>query len=970
MLASNNPSPRFFRVAIILAIILITTQLVFILAATNNLFWKTILNDALSTLAAGLATLGLFYAAQRSAMLGHRTRAGWRFLAYAFLAYTLGNLSQLVMDQSLPMPPTPSIADLFYLLTYALLIGGIVLLTERSHTPGKQLELALDTSVIMLATGLLYWVFVLAPIMASHQDADWGISFIALVYPVLDLALIFVLLRLAFGKLSLDFQVPLFFLLATGACQIATDIAVSIEIITGNYQSGSPLDTGYLIVCIMVGLASAAQVTLTNRKQKPPTRAKPLAPDQSVWTLFVPYIWVIAAYSLVIWNTAHPLPITPPLLAMFVISLVILTLARQAITLLDNRRLYTAMQTEIVEREHAKHALRQANAELEVRVATRTTELQTELAERQRAQDRQRILYNVLHAISGQLQTNALAHAAAQAIVYVTHYPHVCLALPDESGARWIIQGASGKLAAEQGTAYPIHQGIIGRAFHTGQMQWVRDTAAEPNYICAISTPAMRSEIVAPIRHGEYLLGALNIESERVDAFDDHDALMIQSLADVIALALENARLYRAAEREIAERTRIEETLRDSEEKYRQLFEVESDAILLIDNTSGEILDANASAVALYGYSRAELQTMRNLDLSAQPDATRQAMDEKHTRIPIRYHRKKDGTIIPVEITASHLSWQSRHVHIAAIRDITERQRAQEKLRVSEAQWRALVADAPAIITTLDRAGIILSINRSISSKPIEQIIGTSIYEYLSPTEQTRTREVIELIFRFGQPTHYESAMIGANRKTIWLSNHAAPLKLGNQVNTVIFLSIDITERKQMEEQLRHLSTHDALTQLYNRAFFEEELNRLRDSRQFPVTLVVADVDDMKTTNDTQGHVAGDQLLRRAAAILSATFRAEDVIARIGGDEFAILMPETDALAATEALTRCREALARQNATTASATGLRLSLGAATAASGTELDYAFTQADAQMYRDKATHKAGDDHHTDPRSTTG
>ncbi|MCL4499592.1 MAG: PAS domain S-box protein, partial [Chloroflexi bacterium] len=160
-----------------------------------------------------------------------------------------------------------------------------------------------------------------------------------------------------------------------------------------------------------------------------------------------------------------------------------------------------------------------------------------DITERKRAALRQEILYQVLRAVSSQLDLNLVAQSAVETLVRLTDYPHVCLALPDEKGIHWVVCGAAGRLAAELGATYPIHSGVIGRAFKTEQMQWVRDVLDDPSYVRDVSAadaPALRSEIVALMRHGDHLLGALNVESERVDAFDDDDAAMIRSLADMI----------------------------------------------------------------------------------------------------------------------------------------------------------------------------------------------------------------------------------------------------------------------------------------------------------------------------------------------------------------------------------------------------------------------------------------------------
>jgi PAS domain S-box-containing protein len=158
-----------------------------------------------------------------------------------------------------------------------------------------------------------------------------------------------------------------------------------------------------------------------------------------------------------------------------------------------------------------------------------------------------------------------------------------------------------------------------------------------------------------------------------------------------------------------------EAALRDSEETYRTLVEVESDAVFLIDNASGQLLAANPAAAQLYGYPRAELLGLRNIDLSAQPTETARVTTttplapETRISIPLRYHKKRDGTVFPVEITGRFFIWRGRPVHLAAIRDITERQAAEATL----ARYRLLVEQARDIVFFLSREGRILEANRA-----------------------------------------------------------------------------------------------------------------------------------------------------------------------------------------------------------------------------------------------------------------
>jgi len=137
---------------------------------------------------------------------------------------------------------------------------------------------------------------------------------------------------------------------------------------------------------------------------------------------------------------------------------------------------------------------------------------------------------------------------------------------------------------------------------------------------------------------------------------------------------------------DITDQKQAEIELIESREKYQQLFEMESDAIFLIENETGNILEVNKAASDIYGYSREELLKRKNTDMSAEPDETRKATANALKTVPVRYHKKKDGTVFPVEITASHLKWQGREAHIAAIRDITFRIKTEEEKKKLEGQ--------------------------------------------------------------------------------------------------------------------------------------------------------------------------------------------------------------------------------------------------------------------------------------------
>jgi len=161
----------------------------------------------------------------------------------------------------------------------------------------------------------------------------------------------------------------------------------------------------------------------------------------------------------------------------------------------------------------------------------------------------------------------------------------------------------------------------------------------------------------------------------------------------------------------------------------------------------------------------------------------------------------------------------------------------------------------------------------------------------------------------------------------------------------------DITARKAAEAYLEFLGKHDALTKLYNRSFYIEELARLQRNAPFPVTIIMADLNGLKETNDRLGHAAGDELLRRAGEVLDKLIERPGHAARIGGDEFAIILPGVDE-AGAEAMIDNVHRFVELNNQFYSSLPLSLSMGAATGRKGERLEEVAKRADALMYEAK------------------
>ncbi|HEX8954905.1 MAG TPA: sensor domain-containing diguanylate cyclase [Burkholderiaceae bacterium] len=161
----------------------------------------------------------------------------------------------------------------------------------------------------------------------------------------------------------------------------------------------------------------------------------------------------------------------------------------------------------------------------------------------------------------------------------------------------------------------------------------------------------------------------------------------------------------------------------------------------------------------------------------------------------------------------------------------------------------------------------------------------------------------------------------------------------------------DITARKKAEAYLEYLGKHDVLTKLHNRAFYVDELNRLERKGPFPVSILIIDLNHLKSTNDQLGHAAGDELLRRTGEVLASATDAHVHAARIGGDEFAILLPGTEEAGGLAMQENIRKLIEMNNQFYAGQP-LSLAMGAATSTPGERLEDVLRRADQAMYEDK------------------
>lgn len=207
----------------------------------------------------------------------------------------------------------------------------------------------------------------------------------------------------------------------------------------------------------------------------------------------------------------------------------------------------------------------------------------------------------------------------------------------------------------------------------------------------------------------------------------------------------------------------------------------------------------------------------------------------------------------------------------------------------------------------------------------------------------------------------YEEKLDLPAGKRIWLTKLAPVLNKNGEVEKIVGSSLDITENKIKEQKIEYLSFHDKMTGLYNRRYFENEMQRLDSSRKLPVTVMIADLDDLKYINDNFGHHEGDNYITTAAQMIKESTRNEDIAARIGGDEFAIILPQTDLNGAQKIYQRIKEKQRKYLKEANTIDTFSISIGYAVKdKKDLNLEEVYKKADQKMYANKAENKKNSD----------
>ena len=296
------------------------------------------------------------------------------------------------------------------------------------------------------------------------------------------------------------------------------------------------------------------------------------------------------------------------------------------------------------------------------------------------------------------------------------------------------------------------------------------------------------------------------------------------------------------------------------------------------------------------------------------------------------------------------------------VSDISRLKRVEMDLVASEANLKAIIETEPECVKLLAPDGRLLQMNRAgldmIEADAEDQVIGAHVVD-LVVSEHKEAFNTLNALVARGETGSLEFEIVGLKGRRRWLDTHAVPMRDANgQITGVLGVTRDITEHKKSQQELERLSQTDALTGLSNRRYFltlaEQELARAQRYGG-ALSVFMMDLDHFKVVNDTYGHQTGDLVLQKLGGLCREALREIDSVGRLGGEEFAVILPQTDAPRALEVAERLRQAVARTEVALERGLPLHftLSIGVTTLAGGSaNIDTLLGQADSALYEAK------------------
>jgi len=400
--------------------------------------------------------------------------------------------------------------------------------------------------------------------------------------------------------------------------------------------------------------------------------------------------------------------------------------------------------------------------------------------------------------------------------------------------------------------------------------------------------------------------------------------------------------------------------LKEKENLLWELINNSSVGIVIVDQNH-RVIETNKRFAEMIGYTSEEVLKLHTWDWAA--DISESEIKElfkevsKINAIGETVYRRKDGSIYDVQICVRGTKIEGKNVAMCICQDISARKKAEEALRQSENKFRSFVENANDIILTLNREGIITYTSPNIiklCGYPKTAVEGRRALEMVHPDDVADLKKFIDNAFNSGETSKELEIRIKNNVYRWRLYAIKASLAVDESHDPyLICIGRDITQRNKYEEKLRFLSLHDQLTGLYNRNYYEKALQILDKEEFYPISVLACDLDKLKEVNDTWGHSAGDTLLKDCAKLLKNSVRSSDMVARVGGDEFFIILPKTKEKKAAAIIKRIYKNIDAYN--NAHCLPIKISIGFSTGEDKSKsLSQVLKQADEKMYAVKHT----------------
>lgn len=279
--------------------------------------------------------------------------------------------------------------------------------------------------------------------------------------------------------------------------------------------------------------------------------------------------------------------------------------------------------------------------------------------------------------------------------------------------------------------------------------------------------------------------------------------------------------------------------------------------------------------------------------------------DENHKKVvemkqPMVFEGKTKNKSVMSYLTPILDENENIIVITGVIKDTTETKNYQQSLINQNTLLETIINTIPDIIFYKDKQSRYLGGNKAFFEgffgKKKSEVIGKNDFELHQDKEVAKAFiERDQEILKNKEDKYTEINILNKDDKILYLESVKTPLiNEKGEAWGIVGVARDMTKRKELEDMLTQMSYTDKLTGLYNRAYFEEQINKLDDNEYYPLTLIIGDLNGLKAVNDNLGHLEGDKLLVEIAKVLKGSCRKEDLVFRWGGDEFIILLPNSD----------------------------------------------------------------------------